>query len=458
MNRPQERGAVRLAGWGNAPVEFCHPVRPQTASALQQLVAHGDQPSYIPRGLGRSYGDAALNHGEGVILQSGRDRMLAFDGQHGLLRCEAGVSLADIIDVFLPRGWALPTTPGTKFVTLGGAIAADVHGKNHHRDGSLGGYVVDLELLTAGGQILRCSPTENTDLFWATIGGMGLTGCILTATLRLLPVETAYVDVEYRRTADLGETLERCTATAGDYRYWVAWIDCLARRGKLGRSVLMLANDAPRSALSPRVRDRPLRLPQRRRMSIPCNFPSGTLNAWSVAAFNELYYRGHRDGRRIVDVESFFYPLDGLGNWNRIYGRRGFFQYQALFPPQTAHAALAKLLEKLAESRQASFLAVLKSMGPAGKGWLSFPFEGYTLALDLPNRGSQTVRLLAELDELVLENGGRLYLAKDATMTAETFWAMYPNLPRFRELKSAIDPANRFNSSLARRVGIVESP
>jgi decaprenylphospho-beta-D-ribofuranose 2-oxidase len=455
MTRRENPAAMRLSGWGNYPVESCLVSRPETAAAMREVVLHGGEQSYISRGLGRSYGDSALNRDQGVLLQTSQDRLLTFDSEHGRLACEAGVSLAEMIDVFLPRGWALPTTPGTKFVTVGGAIAADVHGKNHHRDGSLGNFVVDLQLLTAAGQILHCSRDENTDVFWATVGGMGLTGCILSATLRLVPVETAYVEVDYQRTANLGDTLERLTATNRDFHFSVAWIDCLARGKSLGRSVLMLANDAPRSALPTHLQADPLRLPRRRRRSVPFHLPSCVLNSWSVGLFNEVYYRSHPDRRRLVDVDTFFYPLDTVLNWNRIYGRRGFVQYQVLFPPQTSHDAVARLLERVAARRQASFLAVLKSMGPAGPGWLSFPFEGHTLALDLPYRGEQTDRILAELDALVLEHGGRLYLAKDATMSAETFQAMYPGLARFRQLKAEIDPNNRFSSSQARRLGIV---
>jgi decaprenylphospho-beta-D-ribofuranose 2-oxidase len=455
MTRGRNPAAVPLSGWGNYPVESCHVSRPETATALRDVVLRGEQQSYISRGLGRAYGDSALNRDQGVLLQTAQDRLLAFDAELGLLTCEAGVSFAEIIDVFLPRGWALPTTPGTKFVTVGGAIAADVHGKNHHRDGSFGEFVVDLRLLAANGEILRCARDQNSDVFWATIGGMGLTGCILSATFRLLPVETVYVDVDYRRTANLDDTLEQMTATNRDYRFSVAWIDCLARGASLGRSVLMLANDAPRSALPPGLQTDPLRLPRRRRKSVPFQFPSFVLNSWSASVFNELYYRSHHDRRRIVDVDSFFYPLDAVLHWNRIYGRRGFLQYQALFPPQTSHDALARLLERVASLRQASFLAVLKSMGPAGSGWLSFPQEGHTLALDIPHRGENMVRLMCELDDLVLENGGRLYLAKDATMSAETFAKMYPNLPRFRQLKAQLDPHDRFSSSQARRLGIV---
>ncbi len=447
-----------LAGWGNCPVEACCLAQPQTAAELQGLVTGGPQPDYIARGLGRAYGDSALNDGRGVLLQTQFNRFLAFDPATGVVECEAGVSFQEIIDVILPRGWFLPTTPGTKFVTVGGAIAADVHGKNHHVDGSLGNFVVDLQLLIANGEVLRCAPDERSDLFWATIGGMGLTGCILSARLRLMRVETAYVDVTYRRTAGLDETLEVFAATNRNFRYSVAWIDCLASGASLGRSVIMLGNDAPRAALPKPLQDRALLLPRRGRKSVPFSCPAAMLNAWSVRLFNAVYYASHGDGRHVLDFDRFFYPLDHVLNWNRIYGRRGFVQYQALFPAETSRQGLIRLLERVAASRRASFLAVLKSTGPASPGPLSFPFPGHTLALDLPDTGAGLRSLTRELDEILLAHGGRLYLAKDALTTSEAFRAMYPKLDLFRQIKARVDPDQRFVSSQARRLKIVETP
>jgi FAD/FMN-containing dehydrogenase len=390
-------------------------------------------------------------------VQTRFNRFRDFNPQLGILECEAGVSFQEIIETYLPRGWFLPTTPGTKFVTLGGAIAADVHGKNHHVDGSLGNFLVDLRLMTAGGDVLTCSPKQNAELFWATVGGMGLTGCILSARLRLVPVETAYVDVTYKRTADLDQTLECLTATNGDYRYSVAWIDCLASKGSLGRSVLMLANNAPRTALPEPLRGRPLALRGRRRISVPFRCPAALLSYWSVCLFNAAYYASHHDARRLVDYDSFFYPLDHLLNWNRLYGRRGFVQYQALFPPEHSRQGLIRLLEKIVASRRASFLAVLKTTGPADRGLLSYAFPGHTLALDLPHTGEDLQQLVRKLDEVLLAYGGRLYLAKDALTTAEAFRVMYPALAQFRQIKARIDPERRFMSSQARRLCIVEA-
>jgi decaprenylphospho-beta-D-ribofuranose 2-oxidase len=451
------RGTMKLlAGWGNYPVQRCPVHRPATSSRLAELVASMDGSDLIARGLGRSYGDAALNARGGVIEQAQFACLRSFDPETGLLECEAGISLAKISEIFLPRGWWLPTTPGTQYVTLGGAVAADVHGKNHHHDGSLGMFIEGLSLLTASGEVIECSRESRPEVFWATIGGMGLTGIILAAKLRLRRVETAFVDVRYHRTRDLDETLETFAAEDRKYRYSVAWIDCLARDASLGRSVIMLANDASVDQLPAKLKPRPLALPKRRPLNVPCYLPGWTLNSLSVKAFNELYYRSHPDGQAIVDYGMFFYPLDHIAHWNRIYGRRGFVQYQALFPVATARRGLVELLEAVADGQRGSFLAVLKSSGAANPGLLSYLYTGQTLALDLVH-SPELPRLLKRLDEIVLRHSGRLYLAKDATMGAETFAAMYPRLEEFKRIKAMLDPNQRFVSSQARRVGIVES-
>jgi FAD/FMN-containing dehydrogenase len=444
------------SGWGNLRFESCHVVQPHSLAAVQQVVTDGEHRSYICRGLGRSYGDSAVNRDEGVILQTGLNRFLDFDEATGVLECEAGVSFAEIMDVFLPRGWFLKTTPGTKYVTVGGAIAADVHGKNHHRDGSFGNFVLSLELLTAAGEVLSCSPSENEDVFWATIGGMGLTGVVLSARIQLAEVESAYCKVRYRRTANLDESLDFFESTDRDYRHSVAWVDCLASGKSLGRSVLMLGNEAAAAELPPRLRNRPLTIPAKRGKSVPFCFPGVVLNSYSVRAFNWLFYARHRDGHRFVDYDTYFYPLDAVSHWNRVYGKRGFIQYQALFPPQTSRRGLIELLEVIAKSRKASFLAVLKRSGPASQGMLSYLRPGHTLALDFKNTGEDLRRLVQHLDNLVLKHGGRLYLAKDAMTSPEAFRCMYERLDEFRKVKRRIDPDNRFASSQARRLGIVD--
>lgn len=460
-----------LGGWGNFPVKKCPVARPSSVEALRAAVTSPQYSSCISRGLGRSYGDSAIPGDGPAILHERLNRFLSFDPNTGILECEAGVSLAEIIEVFLPRGWFLPTTPGTKHVTLGGAIAADVHGKNHHHDGSFGNHVLDLRLLTASGEIVTCGPRDqdqgpnhdhdpnqgqdnNNNLFWATVGGMGLTGAILSARLQLCRVETAYCQVQYKRTADLDQTLGLFETTDRDYRYSVAWIDCLASGKSLGRSVVMLGNDASVDALPTRLRDRPLAMPKRRNKTVPFFFPRWVLNPLTVKAFNGLFYARHGDRERVIDYNSYFYPLDAVSHWNRIYGKRGFIQYQALFPPETSRRGLVELLQTIARTRRASFLAVLKRSGPGNRGLLSFLREGHTLALDLPNTGNLR-GLVRELDAILMKHAGRLYLAKDALMTPDVFRTMYDRLDAFRAVKRAVDPHNRFVSLQARRLEIV---
>lgn len=445
-----------LSGWGNCPVERCRVVRPGSRAALRAVVRAGREPSYIARGLGRAYGDAALNRDRGVIVATGLDRFLAFDEESGILECEAGAALADILRHLLPRGYFVATTPGTKHVTIGGAIAADVHGKNHHVDGSFAGGVLDFRLLTASGEEITCSRSENPEVFWATVGGMGLTGVIIRARIRLRKVPSSYVAVDSRRARDLDQALECFAATDARYRYSVAWIDCLGGGRALGRSVVMLGNDAGADEVRRRLRVDPQALPARASRSVPFPLPGFALNPWSVRAFNALYYAAHPDRRTLVDYNTYFYPLDHVVHWNRIYGRRGFVQYQALLPPETSRRGLIALLEALARARRAPFLAVLKGSGAGNPGMLSYLHPGHTLALDIPNSGPDLPGFLARLDAILLEHGGRLYLAKDAMTTAENFAAMYPRLAEFRAVKRRIDPAGRFASSQARRLRIVE--
>jgi FAD/FMN-containing dehydrogenase len=440
---------LRLGGWGRFPVERCHVFRPERRAAVAETLAAKAASSFIARGLGRSYGDAALNAEAGVIVHDRLDRVLGFDASTGLLHCEAGVSFADILASWLPRGWFPPVTPGTKFVTVGGAIAADVHGKNHHRDGTLGASIETFTLLTADGDTLHCSPTEHAEVFWATVGGMGLTGMILDARFRLRRVESPWLRVDYRKARDLDETLAIFAASDAASPYSVAWIDCLARGRTTGRAVIMhgdhaTAAEARRSSSATRPR----------RHAVPFDMPGLLLNPLSVRAFNGLYYAAHHDERALVHVERFFYPLDGIAHWNRLYGRRGFVQYQAVLPPAESARGLVDLLQRLSASGRPSFLAVLKRLGPANPGLLSFPREGYTLALDLPVRDG-LVDFLRALDRVVLERGGRIYLAKDATTTPDTFRAMYPRLDEFRAVKARLDPRGVLSSSLGRRLGIV---
>jgi decaprenylphospho-beta-D-ribofuranose 2-oxidase len=447
---------TNVSGWGRYPVERCYVYRPEKRSDVARVLSSGNYSFFISGGLGRSYGDAALNRGNGIISHLRLNRFLGFDSGTAVLECESGVSLAEIIETFLPRGFFLPVTPGTKYVTVGGAIASDVHGKNHHVDGTFAEFLVDFQLQSCTGEIFTCSREERPEVFWATVGGMGLTGAILSARIRLRPVEAAYVRADYRKTQNLDDALCAFAESDDDYRYSVAWIDGLASGASLGRSILMRANDATADELRSKtpLQD-PLSVRKRRSAAISFDFPSITLNRASIQAFNTLYYRKQRNATAVlVDYESFFYPLDSIGNWNRLYGRRGFVQYQTALPLEGGREGLIALLERLSAAKRASFLAVLKRFGKANPGLLSFPFEGYTLALDLPNRpGLQA--FLGELDQITLRYGGRVYLAKDAALTPEAFSAMYPEVEEFRRIKREVDPQGRFSSSLARRIGLV---
>jgi decaprenylphospho-beta-D-ribofuranose 2-oxidase len=442
------------SGWGRFPLVSARIAEPINHEAV--LRAWMEPSRIISRGLGRSYGDPAVPDipGGALLSNRGRTRMLEFDEATGELTAESGLSLAEIIDAFQPRGWFLPTTPGTKFVTLGGAIAADVHGKNHHVDGSFGAHVQRLTLLTGRGDVIACSPVDHADVFWATVGGMGLTGHILDLTVRLRRVPSAWYRVTYQKAQDLDTALQLLRERDGDFRYSVAWIDCLARGKNLGRSVLMLGNDAAPDELDRSYRGRPYEIPTKRAKSVPCDFPAWALNSWSVSAFNQVFYWKNANCTKIVDYDTFFYPLDGVHQWNRIYGSRGFVQYQALFPEATAAEGLREVLEAITEARLASFLAVLKRSGPAGSGWLSYLFPGYTLALDIPNVGEPLRTLVRLLDHILLNRGGRLYLAKDTLATPEVIQTMYPRLGDFQTLKRRLDPEGRIASGLSARLGI----
>lgn len=440
-----------LSGWGRYQPEHCTLFRPERNAELAALLASDRGRPWIARGLGRSYGDTAVNSRGAVIDMSRLNRMLAFDAAAGTLECEGGVSLAEILDAFVPRGFFLPVTPGTKYVTVAGAIANDVHGKNHHCDGTFSQFVDSITLWTPARGTIICSAHENSDVFWATVGGVGLTGIILKARLRLRPVESAYVRVDYQRCAHLDEALEAMAASDEDYMYSVAWVDCLASGRSLGRSVLMRGNPAPADTLPASLAQTPYRLPRRRQLAVPVDFPGFTLNKYSVKAFNTLFYAVNRNADSVlVDYDKYFYPLDSIRQWNRMYGRHGFIQYQAAFPYE-GRRGLVQLLERLAAAGRASFLAVLKCFGDAGPGLLSYPMPGYTLALDLPNSAGVN-EFARTLDAILLEHGGRLYLAKDALASSDAIAAMYPKLPAFRDMRAQLDPDGALESAMSRRL------
>jgi FAD/FMN-containing dehydrogenase len=432
-----------FTGWGRYPRVSCHVIEAADTERIPGAVAAA--PSLIARGNGRAYGDAAVN-ARGTLPMVPHCKVLAFDPATGRLTAEAGLLLADIIAEFVPRGWFAPVTPGTKFVSLGGMIAADVHGKNHHLTGSIGRHIEGFDLALADGRIVHCSPAENAALFAATLGGMGLTGVILRATIRMMPIETSKIRCETLRAANLDAVMELFEASQS-WTYSVAWIDCLSGGGALGRSVLQRGEHATAAE----VPGGSTSLPVNRARRVPFDFPTFALNRWSVRAFNALYWRRSRPGTAIIDLDPFFYPLDALLEWNRIYGRPGFFQYQCVLPTAASRSGLTALLERIRASGAGSFLSVLKRFGPQD-GMLSFPMEGYTLALDFPVTAA-TLRLADELDAIVADHGGRLYLAKDARMSRRML-AGYPRLDEFKAVRASVDPDRKFASALSERLGL----
>ncbi|MFD5230794.1 FAD-binding protein [Streptomyces qaidamensis] len=442
-----------VTGWGRTAPTAARLIRPRSyeeaAAAVRDCGARGG----IPRGLGRAYGDAAQNAGGSVLDMTALDRVHAIDADGGTVLCDAGVSLHRLMEVLLPLGWFVPVTPGTRYVTVGGAIGADIHGKNHHVSGSFARHVLALELLTADGEIRTVIP--GTPLFDATAGGMGLTGVILTATIRLQPVETSLMSVDTERATDLDDLMARLAATDHRYRYSVAWIDLLARGAATGRAVLTRGDHAPLDALPARLRRDPLAFRTSRLPATPAILPEGLLSRTTVGLFNELWYRKAPRTRtgRLQRISGFFHPLDGVPNWNRVYGRGGFVQYQFVVG-YGREDALRRIVRRISERRCPSFLAVLKRFGESDPGWLSFPVPGWTLALDIPAALPGLGAFLDELDEEVAAAGGRVYLAKDARLRPDLLAAMYPRLDDFRELRARLDPRGVFVSDLARRLSL----
>ncbi|MEM9065843.1 MAG: FAD-binding oxidoreductase [Planctomycetota bacterium] len=450
----------QTACWGNHPVQPAVVARPERARTLRNAFLEPGPvgTTTLARGLGRSYGDAALNEDRAdargrLVLTERLGRVLAFDPETGILEAEAGMSLARLLETYLPQGWFVPVTPGTRFVTLGGCLAADVHGKNHHSDGSFVTFVESFELLLSSGQTVRCSREERPELFWATTGGMGLTGMIISVCLRLRRVDSAYIDVSRTRTGSLDETAQVFESLASDTTYSVAWVDMLARGASLGRGVVFAGEHAPVDRLSGTAARSPLVWPAEKSRSVPIDFPGFALSPLSVKAFNTFYHMRNPTRVFTEPVTSFFYPLDAVRGWNRIYGKRGFQQYQVVIPPDPGLDGLREILDRLAASKRGSFLAVIKPMGAESGGMLSFPRPGWTVSLDLAQTPGLDA-MLSELDARVIEMGGRRYLAKDASMKRDHFEAMYPKLDEFRRVRAQADPDGKISSSLARRLGL----
>jgi decaprenylphospho-beta-D-ribofuranose 2-oxidase len=439
---------INLTGWGRTSGGAMTACRPERVSELRERVREGPADGgRIAYGAGRAYGDAALNSQGRVILTRRLNRMLAFDNDSGLLEAEPGVTFNDLLAVFLPRGWLVPATPGTAFATLGGAVANDIHGKNHDRVGSFGDHLTWIDLMLPSGEIVRTTDSERPELFRATIAGLGLTGVIVGIGVRLMRVPSSAVRVRERRCRNLDAFLAALAEARQRATYSVGWIDGLAKGRELGRGLLEEAEPATEAVAD---------TPQRARR-VPMDAPGSVLNPITIGLFNAAYYRrvpvGGRE--RIVPYRRFLYPLDAISDWNRIYGRGGFFQFQCVLPDASAPRGIRLLLEEIAGSGRASFLAVLKTLGAEGRGYLSFPMRGYTLALDFPRRGG-VEDVLRRLERLTLDHGGRIYLAKDAVLSPEGFRAMYPKLPEFQAVLDAIDPEHRLNSDMARRLKIRE--
>jgi decaprenylphospho-beta-D-ribofuranose 2-oxidase len=446
---------ARLTGWGLTEPTIADVALPRSEPEVAALIAAAAERPVIARGLGRSYNNAAQNDGGLVIDTTAMREVLSFDAGTGLVTCEAGVSLEQLMTAYLPVGWFVPVSPGTRQVTVGGAIAADVHGKNHHVAGSFARHVTSFDLLTADGQVRTVTPGTEPDLFWGTAGGMGLTGVILRATVALKKIETSRMIVDTVRTADIDETMAHLSATDKDYDYTVAWTDCLAAGASLGRSVITSGDFATVGELRYRDRGHPRQFAPRALAGAPPLFPSGMINARTVALLNEAWFRKAPRKRtgEIQSIGRFFHPLDGIRNWNRVYGPAGFRQYQFVVP-FGAEDAVRMSLERISALRAPSFVTVLKRFGDGDPGMLSFPMPGWTLALDFPSGTPWLDRLLSELDELVLGAGGRLYLAKDSRIPAELMPAMYPRYEDFRRLRARVDPGGMFSSDLSRRLSI----
>jgi len=439
----------KLAGWGNYPVAESYIVNPRNEQDAREDLEKG---KLIARGLGRSYGDQAVNDNNYVAICTKLDHFLHWDEKEGILECEAGVSLEEIIVSFGSKGWLPMICPGTKFVTIGGAIANDIHGKAHHIDGSFVNCVLSFTILLADGTILEASRTENADLFWANFGGLGLLGIILTARLKLRKIETTYFRQKSIKIKGLDHMLEALDQYDHDYNYSVAWIDALAKGSKSGSGVLTLGNAAKLNELPEKLRDNPLKLHAASKLMVPFFLPSFALNGLTVRLLNRVIAFVQNSPTEFIHYEKFFFPLDAINNWNRGYGKRGFIQYQFVIPEDNGKKNLTEILEMIASSGCTPFLNVFKRMGDA-QGILSFPFKGYTLAIDFPVTKA-LFSFTPKLDAKVLSAGGRLYLGKDALLQETTFKAMYPQYEQWMAVKRKYDPANRFTSNISRRLGL----
>ena len=446
-----------LTGWGRTSPTPATVVSPSDAGQLSRVLEHAGPRGLIARGLGRSYGDPAQNAGGLVVDTTAVSGIHHLDLETGLVTAEAGTTIDSLIRWLVPLGWFVPVTPGTRQVTVGGAIASDVHGKNHHKVGSWSEAVEALTIVTPAGGLQRITPTSHADLFWATAGGMGLTGIVVDATFRLHHIETSRLSVDTDRTPDLDTTLDLMESGDHAYDYSVAWVDLMATGRNTGRAILDRGRFAPLDQLSAKQQRNPLEFRPGTAATFPSLVPINLITPLTVAAFNEAWYRKAPLRRRdhLQSISQFFHPLDRVAHWNRVYGRRGLLQWQCALP-STATGHLHEIVRELTTSGRPSFLAVLKRFGPGNPGPLSFPLEGWTLALDVPaGHDSDLVALLDRLDQRVVDAGGRLYLAKDSRLRAELLGEMYPRLDQWRKIRNDADPEGILASDLSRRLDLI---
>ena len=449
-----ESSPTLLTGWGRTAATRADVVVPHSAADAAEAVLAAGPRGLIARGLGRGYGDCAQNAGGTVVNGPSLSGLVDVDLETHTVRALAGTSLDDLMRWLVPLGMFVPVTPGTRMVTVGGAIAADVHGKNHHIKGSFANHVTSFRMIDGTGDLRDVSPESDPEIFWATAGGMGLTGIIVDATIRMTPVESSLLSVDTDRGSDLDDIMEMMVEGDARYEYSVAWIDLAARGRRMGRGILDRGRFATRDqAADAGVRDMHRYVPKRV-PSPPDVFPPGMVNHLSIRAFNELWYRKSpvRRRRKLMPIEQFFHPLDMVAEWNRVYSRRGFLQYQFLVPDDQGEV-VREVVQRLVDNGHASPITVLKRFGPGNAGHLSFPFAGWTLTVDIPVTDGLD-RMLDELDEKVLAVGGRIYLAKDSRVRPEHIPAMYPRLAEWREVRDKLDPSGRFHSDLSRRLGL----
>jgi FAD/FMN-containing dehydrogenase len=437
-----------ISNWGNYPKIKGTTTSFTKEEELKRLMLSDQE--VIARGMGRSYGDASL--GKSMVSTRQFNKIIDFDSTNGTINCESGVSLEEILELIVLEGWFLPVTPGTKFVSVGGAVAADIHGKNHHIHGSFSSYVISFRIMLENGTVLLCSKEENTDLFYATIGGMGLTGIILDAKFKLLKVETSYISQRVTCCKNLEEMLREIDASTAS-TYSVAWVDCFSN-GDIGKGILFTGEHTLKSELATSIN--PLAVHQKQKFKVPFYFPSFLLNRWTIKLFNIFYYwmQSRKEGVGIANYDQFFYPLDMIKDWNKIYGRNGFIQYQMVVPVRNGQKALTQVLQLINDRGYGSFLCVLKLLGDKS-GLIAFPEPGYTLSLDFPVN-DKVFKLVEELDEIVQHFDGKIYLAKDSRLKNTNFERMYKELDEFNKVRKKYNPNSKFQSSLSHRLNLTK--